>query len=65
MEHVKELITMDVYTDNKGIIADGMPEMEEYMREVLPNLEEVEILNMIKKFFLCCLVRMELQRYAQ
>ena len=45
MGHAKELITMDVYADNKGIIADGVPEMEEYMREVLPNLEEAEILK--------------------
>ena len=45
MGHAKELITMDVYADNRGIIADGVPEMEEYMREVLPNLEEAEILK--------------------
>ena len=37
--------SMDVYADNRGIIADGVPEMEEYMREVLPNLEEAEILK--------------------
>ena len=30
MGHAKELITMDVYADNKGIIADGVPEIEEY-----------------------------------
>lgn len=42
MGHAKELITMDVYADNKGIIADGVPEMEEYMKEVLPDLEEME-----------------------
>ncbi len=34
--------TMDVYADNKGIIADGVPEIEEYMKEVLPNLREIE-----------------------
>ena len=27
MGHAKEIITMDVYGDNKGIIADRMPEM--------------------------------------
>lgn len=43
MGHAKELITMDVYADNRGIIADGVPEIEEYMKEVLPNLEEIEI----------------------
>ena len=31
-----------VYADNKGIIADGVPEIEEYMKEVLPNLREIE-----------------------
>ena len=40
MGHAKELITMDVYTDNKGIIAVGVPEIEEYMKEVLPNLRD-------------------------
>ena len=43
MGHAKELITMDVYADNRGIIADGVPEIEEYMKEVLPNPEEIEI----------------------
>ena len=27
MGHAKELITIDVYADNKGIIADGVPEI--------------------------------------
>lgn len=40
--HAKEIITMDVYADNRGIIADGVPEIEEYMKEVLPNPEEIE-----------------------
>ncbi len=43
MRHAKEIITMDVYADNKGIIADGAPEIEECMKEVLPKLEEIEI----------------------
>lgn len=42
MGHAKEIITMDVYADNRGIIADGVPEIEEYMKEVLPNPEEIE-----------------------
>ncbi len=42
MGHAKEIITMDVYADNRGIIADGVPEIEEYMKEVLPNLKEIE-----------------------
>lgn len=41
----KELITIDVYADNKGIIADGVPEIEEYMKEVLLNMEEIERLK--------------------
>ena len=27
------------YGDNKNIIADGVPEIEAYMKEVLPDLE--------------------------
>ena len=46
MGHAKELITMDVYADNRGIIADGLPEIEEYMKEVLSNLEEIERFKM-------------------
>jgi hypothetical protein len=42
MGHAKELITMDVYADNRGIIADGVSEIDEYMKEVLPNKEEIE-----------------------
>ena len=43
MGHAKEIITMDVYADNRGIIADGVPEIEAYMKEVLPNPEETRI----------------------
>ena len=42
MGHAKEIIIMDVYADNRGIIADGVPEIEAYMKEVLPNMEEKE-----------------------
>lgn len=42
MGHAKEIITMDVYADNRGIITDGVPEIEECMKEVLPNLKEIE-----------------------
>lgn len=42
MGHAKEIITLDVYADNRNIISDGVPEIEEYMKEVLPNLEEME-----------------------
>jgi integrase len=40
MGHSKEIITMDVYGDNQGIIADGVPEIEEYMENVLPDRRE-------------------------
>ena len=46
MGYAKELIIMDVYADNRGIIEDGMPEIEAYMKEVLPNLEEIERFKM-------------------
>lgn len=42
MGYAKELITMDVYADNREIIADGVPEIEAYMEMVLPNMEENE-----------------------
>lgn len=31
MGHARALITMDVYADNKGIIAEGAPEIKECM----------------------------------
>lgn len=34
---------MDVYADNREIIADGVPEIEAYMEMVLPNMEENEL----------------------
>ena len=40
MGHAKEIITIDTYGDNKNIIADGIPEIEAYMEEVLPNPEQ-------------------------
>ncbi len=41
MGHAKEIITIDVYADNKEIIIDGVPEIEAYMKEVLPNQMEL------------------------
>ena len=43
MGHAKELITMDVYADNREIIADGVPEIEAHMEMVLLNIEENEL----------------------
>lgn len=41
MGHAKEIITMDVYGDNKGLIGgEEIPELLEYMEEVVPNKEE-------------------------
>jgi integrase len=42
MGHSKEIITMDVYGDNRGIIADGVPEIEEYIDEVIPKSSDNE-----------------------
>ena len=33
----KEIITMDVYGDNQGIIADCVPEIADFMDDVLPE----------------------------
>ena len=35
-----ETVTVDVYGDNQGIIAEGVPEITEYMEEVLPTISE-------------------------
>lgn len=43
MGHAKEFITLDVYGDNKNIIADGVPKIEAYMEEVLPKAEKTEL----------------------
>lgn len=37
MGHAKEIITMDVYGDNRNIILDEIPELLEYMDEVIPE----------------------------
>lgn len=42
MGHAKEMITLDVYGDNKGIIADCVPEIQSYMEEILPKTEASE-----------------------
>lgn len=40
MGHAKEIVTLDVYADKRNIISDGIPEIEAYMKEVLPNDED-------------------------
>lgn len=37
MGHAKEIITLDIYGDNAQIIADGVEEIQEYMKDVLPE----------------------------
>lgn len=37
MGHAKEIITMDVYGDNKGIIEDCVPEITDFMDDVIPE----------------------------
>ena len=40
MGHSKEISTMDVYGDNMEIIADGVPEIEEFIQEVFPDVQD-------------------------
>ncbi len=40
MGHAKELITVDVYGDNDNIIPEEMPELVEYMADVMPTESE-------------------------
>ena len=40
MGHAKELITMDVYGDNRGIIADSVDEIQAFIDEVIPDETE-------------------------
>lgn len=42
MGHVKEIISVDVYGDNANIIPDEIPELVEFMDEVLPKETEGE-----------------------
>ena len=37
MGHSKEIITVDIYGDQQEIISDGVPEIEAFMKEVLPE----------------------------
>ena len=42
MGHAKELITMDVYGDKRRIIADCVDELQPFIDEVMPDLDEDE-----------------------
>lgn len=37
MGHAKEIITIDVYSDNREIIEDGLENLEPFIEEVLPE----------------------------
>lgn len=41
MGHAKEIITVDVYGDNKNIIEDAIPEISDYINEVIPKRQEM------------------------
>ncbi len=45
MGHAKELITMDVYGDKRGIIADCVDELQPFIDEVIPKAGDDEELN--------------------
>ena len=45
MGHAKEIITMDVYGDNRGIIADCVDEIQPFIDEVLPTEDEDSVIK--------------------
>lgn len=45
MGHAKEIVTIDVYGDNKGIISDCVTELQSYIEEVLPTEENEKALE--------------------
>lgn len=42
MGHANQIISIDVYGDNKNIIPDEIPELLAYMDEVLPKEQKVD-----------------------
>jgi len=40
MGHAKEIITLDIYSDNSQLIADGVAELQPFIDEVIPEEEE-------------------------
>lgn len=45
MGHAKEIVTIDVYGDNKGILPDCIPELQSYIEEVLPTEQNEKALE--------------------
>ena len=39
--NAKEIITLDVYTDNAQMIADGVAELQPFIDDVLPEEEQM------------------------
>ncbi len=40
MGHAKEMITVDVYGDNRNIIPEELPELISYMKDVMPKTQK-------------------------
>jgi len=43
--HAKEIVTIDVYADNKELIVDGVPELQKFIDDVIPPEDSKEILK--------------------
>ena len=48
IRHAKEIITVDVYGDNKNIVCESLPLLDAYIDEVIPkeevtNLEKIDV----------------------
>ena len=58
MGHAKEIVTIDVYGDNKEIIRDCVPEISDFINRVIPKDEDrsdegslLEIVPEVERFF--------------
>lgn len=47
MGHAKEIITVDVYGDNSNIIVDAVPELDHYIKEVIPDNDPKQEENLL------------------
>lgn len=41
--HAKEIITLDTYTDKKELILDGVPELQAFIDDVIPNASREQL----------------------
>lgn len=46
MGHAKEIITMDVYTDNKQMVRDGVKDIQAFIDNVLPSEEDTGVMDL-------------------